>query len=354
MDIRHLDWDLIVERYERTMNRENHDRPVLALSYPSGKAVSLPPEPGSIRERWFNFDWRIDCFERLLEGTDHLCEGFPSSWCNLGPDVLAGFMGCQLRFEDANTSWVVHHVKDWAAEPPLRFHREGTLWQDMERFLKLSVERGAGRWLVGSGDLHTNADGLEAMRGADHLLMDLLDQPDEIKKRLRECHAVYRQVLQAHLDIIHTCSPYNSSWMDVACRGTYAVIQNDFCCMVGPAMFDEFFKEYVEIEAAETDHSIYHLDGPGALRHLESIAAAPSLDLIQWVPGAGAKALPEWPDALRRIQQLGKGLWLYGSGAEAVKMMEYLKPEGCIYRVWAGSRQEAEDVVRACRRIYGA
>jgi hypothetical protein len=223
----------------------------------------------------------------------------------------------------------------------------------MERFLTLAAERGAGRYLVGSGDLHTNADGLEALRGADRLLIDLIDQPDEIRKRLRECHAVFRQVLQAHLEIIHRQSPYNSSWMDAVCRGSYVVIQNDFCCMVGPAMFDEFFKEYVELEAREADRSIYHLDGPGALRHLESICAAPSLDMIQWVPGAGAKPLPEWPDVLKRILSLGKGLWLYGGAQDCIRMMEYLPPEGCIYRAWCGSREEADAVVAACRRIYG-
>lgn len=355
MDIRDLDWDAIVARYDRTFARENHDRPALGISYPNGKAGKPVAEPASVQEFWFNYEQRIDRFESQLEGTDFRCEGIPSFWCNLGPDVLGGFMGCELEFRDVNTTWAKPCVHDWAKEPPLRFHREGRLWQEMERFLRLAAERGAGRWLIGSGDLHTNADGLAALRGVDPLLMDLIDQPAEIHKRLRECHAVFQHVLQAHLDIIHPfAGGCNTSWMEATCHGSYAVLQNDFSCMVSRAMFDAFFKEYVQAEAASADHSIYHLDGPGALQHLESVCAAPDLDLVQWVPGAGNKPLPEWPDVLRRIQALGKGLWLYGNARETITMMEYLRPEGCIYRVWCNSAEEADAVVAACRRIYGA
>jgi hypothetical protein len=34
-------------------------------------------------------------------------------------------------------------------------------------------------------------------------------------------------------------------------------------------------------------------------------------------------------------------------------MMEYLRPEGCIYRVECGSRDEADMVIKACERLYG-
>lgn len=351
MTIQDLDWEAIVARYEMTFARENHDRPLLHLCFPNGKRVSLPPAPGSVHERWFNFEWRLESFERQLDGTDYLCEGFPGFWCNLGPDVMAGFMGSELDFSSPDTSWAKFRVKDWAAEPPLRFHREGWLWQQMEKFLKLAADRCRGRWLIGSGDLHTNGDALAALRGPENLLLDLVDNPGEIKKRLAECHEVFRQVLQAHFDIIHPATGgYNTSWMAATCKGRYAVLQNDFSCMIGPRMFDEFFKEYVEKEAAGLDHSIYHLDGPGAIAHLESICASPHVDAIQWVPGAGNKPLPEWPELLKKVQRLGKGLWLYGSAEEARRMMSYLRPEGCMYTVWCSSREEAEELLRVSQR----
>lgn len=354
MFLRDLDFEKIVNRHELTFERQNHDRPVLYLCFPEREPQNLPPPPKSLYEKWFGFERNIDAFERHTEVTGFLCEGFPAyGMCNLGPDVLAAFMGSQLEFAET-TSWARYRVDDWAAEPPLRFHREGPLWQAMERYLKLCAERGKGKWLVGSGDLHSNADGLAALRGPERLLLDLIDQPDEIHKRLKECHEVFLQVAQAHFDILHSAADgFNTSWIPLAGRGRYAVIQNDFCCMVGPEMFDTFFKDYVEWEAASVERAVYHLDGPGAIPHVPSICASPHLEAIQWVPGAGRPPICDWPELLIDIQRRGKGLWLNpGNLAEAEKLMRALKPEGCFYCMWCKSRAEAEAVVRLTETVY--
>jgi hypothetical protein len=356
MDLRQLDLPGIADRYYRTFKRENHDRPVLNISYPIDpkKHAVLPPAPPNIRDQWFDFEWRLDCHERQLENTGFMLEGFPHFNCNLGPDILAACTGSELDFAPG-TSWAKFRVKDWKETPPIRFQPDGYYWKEMARFLTLSATRGAGRWLTQSGDLHSNGDGLAALRGPQDLLMDLFDCPVEIHKRLAECHAVYEAMLQAHFDILHPLSGgFNSSWCSAAVKGRFATIQNDFCCMVGPGQFDEFFKDYVEKEAAFLDCCIYHLDGPGAIRHLDSICQAPHLDLIQWVPGDGNKPVCQWPDLLKRIQSLGKGLWLYGTAGEQLEMMEFLKPEGCLYNVWVGSREEAEAFAKKAVAIHRA
>ena len=342
MDIRDLDMDAIADRYEMTFERRNEDRPLFHITYGLGKTVEMPPTPDSLHEKWFNFEWRVECFERGLENAGYMSEGFPHTWCNLGPDILAACTGSELVFAPG-TSWAKFRVDDWGTEPPIEFQRDSSYWQSLERFLKLCAERGAGRWLIGSGDLHTNGDGLAALRGPENLLMDLCDCPDEIHKRLAECHHVFEQMIDAHFEIIHPCgNGMNSSWCAGTCHGRFGVIQNDFCCMVGPAMFDEFFKEYIEKEAAYLDCSIYHLDGPGAIVHLESICAAESLHTIQWVPGAGEKPMNQWPDLLRRVQELGKGLWLYGSPQEQLDILAQVGPVGCMYNLSFPNRDEVE------------
>jgi hypothetical protein len=356
MDLSQLDLTAITDRYKLTFKRQNHDRPLIYLSFPLDpkKQIKLPPAPPTVREQWFNYEWRLDCHEAYMPNAGFLLEGFPQFNCNLGPDILAACTGSELDFAP-HTSWAKFRVKDWAKEPPIRFQPGGFYWQEMAKFLRLSAERGKGRWLNMSGDLHSNGDGLAALRGPQELLMDLYDNPDEIHKRLAECHTVFEAMLQAHFDIIHPLSGgCNSSWCSAAVKGRFATIQNDFCCMVGPEQFDEFFKAYIEKEAAALDCSIYHLDGPGAVRHLESICDSPSLDLVQWVPGAGNKPVRDWPELLKRVQARGKGLWLHGSPQEQLDMMEFLEPEGCMYNVWLGSREEAEAYVKKAEAIQKA
>lgn len=347
MDIRDIDLNAIVDRYELTFDRRNHDRPLFCVAYGLGRKVETPPAPASLRDRWFDFEWRIECVERHLENTGFLREGFPHVNCNLGPDILAACTGSELVFESENTSWARFRVKDWKEEPPIRFRPDGFYWQSMARFLLLSAERGRGRWLTQSGDLHTNGDGLAALRGPQDLLFDLYDCPDEIHKRLAECHTVFEQMLQAHFDLIHPRSGgFNSSWCTATCRGRFATIQNDFCCMVGRGMFDAFFKAYIEKEAAFVDRCIYHLDGPGAIQHIESICAAPHLHTIQWVPGAGNKPTSQWPELLQKIQRLGKGLWIHGSPEDQLAILEQVEPEGCMYNLWFKDRDEAESFLK--------
>lgn len=356
MDLRDLDLPAIRARYEAVFRLENRERPVIHLAYPlaPGKAVPMPPPPPSVRDRWFDFDWRLECHERRLAHTGFGLEGFPDFHCNLGPDFMAACMGSDLEFSPT-TSWATRRIQDWADTPPLRFQSEGFYWQQMKRFLTLSATRGRGRWLTQSGDLHTNGDGLAALRGPENLLLDLYDCPDVIQTRLAECHAVYETLLQAHFDILLPLSGgFCSSWCSAAVQGRFATIQNDFSCMVSPAQFDLFFKTYVAREAAALDACIYHLDGPDALRHLETISGVPRLHLIQWVPGAGRKPVREWPELLTRIQSLGKGLVLSGTPREQLDMMTFLKPEGCLYHVRVGSREEAAAFEREVAAIHRA
>ena len=352
MDLRDLDLTAIAERYRLTFARQNHDRPLVNLAYGVPSDAPWPPAPATVRERWLNFDWRLDQYEAILARTGFLLEGFPSFHCNLGPDILAACMGSELEFAET-TSWAVPRVKNWRQEPPLRFHRDSFYWQEMARFLHLSAERGKGRWLTASGDLHTNGDGLAALRSPQLLLMDLMDDPEEVHRRLAECHAVFEQVLQAHFDILLPASGgYSTSWCVAAIKGRFATIQNDFSCMVGPDHFREFFLPYVEKESALLDACIYHLDGPGALRHLPLIASVPTVHVIQWVPGEGNKPPAQWPELLQQIQSLGKGLWLFGTPQEQLELMRVLKPEGCLYNVHLKDREEAESFVRAARAIW--
>lgn len=356
MDLRHIDLSTIAARYRQTFHRENHDRPLLHITYPVDPKTkpAMPPAPPTLREKWYNFEWRLECHEKQLDNAGFMMEGFPSFNCNLGPDILAACTGSELEFAPS-TSWAKFRVKDWKKTPPIRFQPDGYYWQQMKRFLELSAARGRGRWLTQSGDLHSNGDGLAALRGPQDLLTDLYDCPEEIHRRLKECHAVFEAMLQAHFDILHPLSGgYNSSWCSATVKGRFATIQNDFCCMVGREMFDAFFKEYVEKEAAFLDCCIYHLDGPGAIRHLDSICEAPRLHVIQWVPGDGNKPQRHWPELLRRIQALGKGLWLYGSIPDLLAMMEFLQPEGCMYNAWLDSREEAGDFVKKVEAIHKA
>ncbi|MDD3176021.1 MAG: trimethylamine corrinoid protein 2, partial [Candidatus Nanoarchaeia archaeon] len=92
------------------------------------------------------------------------------------------------------------------------------------------------------------------------------------------------------------------------------------------------------------DHCVFHLDGPGALRHLDDILAIKDIDVLQWVPGAGQPPVYEWLDVLKKAQKAGKGLQIYGVNLDIIKRISReLSPEGIVYCLDAKSRKEVEE-----------
>ena len=93
-------------------------------------------------------------------------------------------------------------------------------------------------------------------------------------------------------------------------------------------MFDEYFLPFIAEQTEMVERTIYHLDGPGAVRHLDSLLDLPHLDGIQWVPGAGAAPAVEWIPLLKRIQEAGKLVYVYCDKSHVQKLLSELKPEG--------------------------
>ncbi len=103
--------------------------------------------------------------------------------------------------------------------------------------------------------------------------------------------------------------------------------------MVGKAMYDEVFLPGIRRECQFLDRSIYHLDGPGALRHLDSLLEITELDAVQWVFGAGNEGFNRWVGVYQRIQKAGKGIQVICSFDEIDVIMQTLSPRGMFLSV---------------------
>ena len=63
-----------------------------------------------------------------------------------------------------------------------------------------------------------------------------------------------------------------------------------------------------------TSYSLYHLDGPQAVAHVDALLAVPGLDMIQWTPGAGQPGVhdPLWWPMYHRLIAGGKKIAAFG------------------------------------------
>ena len=117
--------------------------------------------------------------------------------------------------------------------------------------------------------------------------------------------------------------------------------------MISKAMFDEFFLPGIADECKFYERSIYHLDGPDALRHLDSLLQIKELDAVQWVFGAGNEGYHRWVEVYQRIQRAGKGIQMMCDVQELPLVFETLRPEG----VWFSSISGVSDRETAKRVV---
>jgi hypothetical protein len=158
--------------------------------------------------------------------------------------------------------------------------------------------------------------------------MDLITNKADVLSLLDRITADYFQVYDLFFGKLRAAGMPITSWTPLVSEGRYYIPSNDFSIMISKAMFNEVFLPGIIAECKFLDRSIYHLDGPGALRHLDALLEIPELNAVQWVFGAGNEGFTRWVDVYRRIQAAGKGIQVICEAHELDAIMETLSPKG--------------------------
>ncbi len=322
-----------------------NNRPAISITLPR---PGTRPQPPPAYLDCFDGDFRRIADQLLAWAETHefLAESIPFYYLEFGPDTFAAFLGADLQLApERNTSWSIPCVEDWD-KTDIRFHPEGYWWQRTAEAAGVLLEWCGGKMLICPPTLVANLDALAALRGSQQLMFDLAVAPEKIRRALA-------QVNTAHTQIMAACrrefefDRYGSINVEGAySTGTQSRPQCDASCMISPAMFRELVVPCLESEANDADAFVYHLDGPGALKHLEALCAIPKLDMIAWVCGAGAED-KDWSALYDRIDRLGKGQWHYETGRDQIKeaWRKYTSRK-LAFAIHAESRAEVEGFLR--------
>ena len=340
-------WPEIQERYLTYWNRENHDRPLISLQAPKNKQ-SPPPQSNhaTTRERWLDIDYQIACDNWHFENTVRYGEAMPVSNPNFGPDYFAACYGTEIEFGD-NTSWAIPTLTDDDIEarrfPTLQdnFYR-----RRMNDLTRAAAKDGKGRYLVGVTDLHPGADALVSMRGPEALCLDMVDYPGYVREGSRALFDGLRTIYEELVDITDTAQQGTTTWLGFWHPGRWYVTSCDLICLLSETMFEEEIVPELIDELDYFDASIFHLDGPDALRHLDRLLRLEKLKGIQWVYGAGQPTASHWLPVLKKIQNAGKCIHVAATPEELPILLDNLAPEGVMYNVRAKTEDDAERVMK--------
>ena len=344
------DWENIKKRYEAWWENEIFDRPLIHVTAPkSDKPFGKPP--------CLDIEYLVDAQKHMLNNTYFGGDAFAWFFPNLGTDVFSGFLGAKLEFKEyypgsppfEYTSWAKPFVEDWK-EHRFSFDPENPIYKKVMSFVQLALEKSMEDFLVGFPDLIGGLDCLSAIRGAGDLCIDLVDIPCLVHERLAEVQAAFRQAYDCFHACLHKVQGCAPATLPIWHPGRYFVNIKDFSCMISNEMYRDFVFPDVKMELSFLDGTIYHLDGPDALRHLDIILST-GVNAIQWVPGVSdIGGIEKWLPMLKKIQAANKSVWIYAGPDELDIVFENLSPKGLLVQTWAGSAEEADRLVERAKK----
>lgn len=348
------DLEASLQRIEAFWQRELLDRPLVQFRLDRPRQEQIPPPPSrhsSPTDLWLDAEYQAELALAELSNQLFLGDSLPVAWPNLGPDFFAALYGCPLTFGEYGTSWSHPILQDWAQADQLSLDWEHPYLQKIEEMTEALLTIGEGIFLTGLTDLHPGGDCLAALRGAQQLALDLVENPTAVKRLLKHLEQDFQALyLRLYRRLRLTGLPI-STWTPLACWESWYLPSNDFSALISPTMFAEFFLPGIIEECRFWEHSLYHLDGPAALRHLELLLAVPELDAVQFVPPPQDERFLSWVDVYQRIQQQGKGLQVTCRLEEIPQVMDALRPQG-LYLVVKGvdSIESAEHLLSTLER----
>ena len=347
------DWTEVKEHYKAWWNNET-DEPILHVAAPKkGYEKTLSWWGWGFAKDPKNPQNTIDQFEDYCRKVWFGGDAYPDLWINLGAGVAATFIGAQPRFRgDSETVWF-ETPKTWTEIEETDYTPHGEWWQTTKDITRYVAEKGKDKFTAGITDLGGITDILASLRGSQNLIVDCFRNPEKVKA-----------ASQKILDTWHTCydelylisegrTRGNSAWMGLWSKECWYPIQCDFAAMLSPKLFTELAFPYIKEQCKRLERTIYHLDGPGEIPHLDALLSIPELDGIQWTPGAGHSNItsPQWLSLYTKIQEKGKKLVLLDAPeAEAQFLTKNLEPKGLQIKTFCKNEDKARTLLKALGR----
>ena len=268
--------------------------------------IPAPKPYRDLNQRWFDPEWRAEYLDWYVAHSSLMADMLPVANTQLGPGSLAAILGGVFEGGE-DTIWIhpdPNYTDDIKFNPN---HPNYLLHKDLLRTCKKKAQ---GHYYVGMPDLMEGMDVLAAIKGTDKVLLDTVMQPEVLEHQMQQINDIYFQVFDELYDIIREGDEmafcYFSSWAP----GKMSKLQSDISTMISVDDYRRFVQPFIREQCQKIDYTLYHLDGVGAMHHLDALLEIKELNAIQWTPGVGEPqgGSPKWYDLYKKILAGGKSI----------------------------------------------
>jgi hypothetical protein len=325
------DYEQSKKRIDAFWQKEILDRPLVQfkLYKPGCERIEFPHSRHPNRQKEYldpeyQAEWNlVDLSNQLFLG-----DSLPVACPNLGPAVMAGFYGCTLRFDESGAGWPDPEPNNNACRQDVQFDWHSPWLKITQEFTDTFLSFGKGKFITGMSNWLMAGDCLAAILGQLHLGEVLIDNPDWVIQQLNIIDLNFERLYSELHKTIRVAGLPITTWIPLVSDDKYYVVANDYSALVNASMYREIFLDDMKRTCKFLDHAIYHLDGPGALRHLDAILEVEDLDGVQFVPPPEDDGFERWIQLYKRIQEAGKCVLVSCDLSEVAEVTRHLKPEG--------------------------
>lgn len=304
-------WDETAQRFEEWWKGARIGRPMMRI-VARRKNVEIPKPCAypTIEQIYLDVPEKVRRYRAWCEPRLFLADAYPNLSVDLGAGSMALYLGASPRFAE-DTIWFERCVKDIGDWKNIRYDSENKWFLLHKKMVAEAVAMADGDFPVNMPDIIENMDVLSALRGPEDLIYDMMDEPDLIKAMVEKIDAWYFTFFDAFRPLLEFEGGNCYTAFQIWGKGRTAKIQCDHCSMLSPQQFCDFVLPSLTKQCNNLDHSIYHLDGPGAVKHCDTLMSIGELDALQYTNGAGQPdgANDKWKPLMDKVSAAGKRIW---------------------------------------------
>ena len=313
--------------------------------------VSEPMPYKDLNQRWFDPEWRSDYLDWYVAHSCLKADMLPVANTQLGPGSLAAILGGV--FEGGEDTIWIHPSPEFASggspAGEISFDPNHPNYQLHKDLLRACKRKAQGHYYVGMPDLMEGLDVLAALKGTDQVLMDTVMQPEVVERQVQQINDIYFRVFDELYDIIREGDEMAFCYFSAWAPGKMTKLQSDISTMISTDDYRRFVQPFIREQCQRIPYTLYHLDGVGAMHHLDALLEIEELNAIQWTPGVGEPqgGSEKWYDLYRRILAAGKSImacWV--TLPELRPLLDAIGPDGVHIEMDFHNEQEVEEAMR--------
>jgi hypothetical protein len=336
----------VKDKLQAWWDHEEQATPCLLMT---GRAEVQHPVPpvGDLERYWHNVEEYVE--RRLLWMANRRYYGLamPHFWPDWGASTFSGMLGCRMDAASEETTWAQPCCETLDAVLEVDLQPESRFYRTVMAVTELATNLSADRFFVAVYPIVGIADILATLYGTEQLLVAMAEQPAAVMAAMRHVTALWLRTFPEVQDLVQTAgNPGTMNWMAIWAPGTSCCTQEDFSYMISDEMFRSYCLPPLLQEIDAFDYPMYHLDGAGALSHLDTLLGIEKLRAIQWVPGAGHEDVPQWYELIRRILAGGKSVEVFARPDEIDDLVRNVGARGLLISTYVATQEEAERLLQ--------